>query len=143
MSDQIIEQLLRDPAEPPSAELVNAAIGKRLYAVYVRTITLFDELGLSSEWRYYADSKAWLCKITLKNKTVLWMSIWTKCIKTSFYFTEKTHTGILDLKIDQNVKDVFLSTARIGRLMPLVLDITSRKEIDDLKAIILYKTSLK
>lgn len=76
-------------------------------------------------------------------KTVLWLSAWDGFIKTSFYFTEKTQPGVFELEIAEKIKQDFKQVDKVGKLIPLILDIDSEDRLDDLKKIILYKKSLK
>ncbi|ULQ60863.1 DUF3788 domain-containing protein [Brucepastera parasyntrophica] len=86
-------QLLRDASVFPDGKILESALGKAypVYSEFMDTITS-GEYNLEPEWRYYNDGKAWLCKIQYKKKTVLWLSVWERFFKTSFFFTEKTVT---------------------------------------------------
>ena len=54
-----------------------------------------DDYGLSFDWRFYNDGKAWLGKTVCKKKTILWFSVWESIFMTSFYFMEKARAGIM------------------------------------------------
>ena len=84
-----------------------------------------------------------LCKVVYKKKTVFWLSILKKYIKTTFYFTDKTRQGALELAINENVKQNFEQRTTIGKLIPLVLEIDTVAQLEDLKVIIKYKKGLK
>ena len=137
-------QLLTDKKVFPDQKVIKAALGE-LYSVYeklLKNITS-DEYNLNHEWRTYNDSKAWLCKITYKKKTIIWLSLWEKFIKTTFYFTEKNGLGIKDLKISEKLKTAFFDSKNIGRLKPLIINIKTEKQIKDVLEIVRYKKSLK
>lgn len=137
--------LLRDSEIIPTEEVLENALGKKVFAVYEELTKIITgvEFELAPEWNYYKDGKAWLCKVVYKKKTVFWLSAWENQIKTSFYFTEKTRTGIFDLAIDQKIKQDFDDSKAVGKLCPLILCIETREQLEDLKEIIRYKKGLK
>lgn len=47
------------------------------------------------EWRYYKDGKSWLCKITQKNKTIVWISLWEPFLN---------HVSILQKKAEVDLR---------------------------------------
>jgi hypothetical protein len=136
--------LLRDADIEPTNEVLENALGKNLFGVYSELVeTTSSELGLEYEWRYYKDGHAWLCKVTHKKKTIFWLSVWEKCIKTGFYFTEKTRSGIFDLLIKNEIKHKFENAQPIGKLLPLGLEIDKIDQLKDLMEIIKFKKELK
>ncbi len=136
--------LLREKEIEPTDKVLENVLGKELFIIYQEIIEIFsDEFSLESQWRFYRDGKAWLCKVVYKKKTILWLSIWENYIKTGFYFTEKTGIGVLELDIDNKIKEVFEVAKPIGKLIPLIIDIDQQKQIKDLKKVIRYKKGLK
>ncbi len=136
--------LLRDKEIEPTDEVLENALGKELFTIYQALMQIFaDEFSLELQWRFYNDGKSWLCKVVDKKKTVLWLSVWENYIKTGFYFTEKTRNGVLELDIDETIKETFSATKPVGKLMPLIIDIDQQKQIEDLKRVIKYKKGLK
>lgn len=136
--------LLRDKEIEPTDEVLENALGKKLFTIYQELIQIFaDEFSLELQWRFYNDGKSWLCKVVDKKKTVLWLSVWENYIKTGFYFTGKTRNGVLELDIDETIKETFSATKPVGKLMPLIIDIDQQKQIEDLKRVIKYKKGLK
>ena len=101
------------------------------------------EFELNPEWNYYNDGKAWLCKVSYRKKTVFWLSVWDTGIKTSFYFTEKTRQGVLELAISDEIKQRFRNATLIGKLIPLSMTILKEEHLSDLRKIIHYKKTLK
>lgn len=78
-------QLLRDQHIFPSTEVLKNAL-KESYGVYeelIQTITN-TQYGLTIEWNYYKDGKAWLCKVQYKKKTIFWLSVWDQFFKKEF-----------------------------------------------------------
>jgi hypothetical protein len=136
--------LLNDPTVPPSPEVLQNALGAS-YLMYEKTLAIItgDPYGLIPEWRYYNDGKAWLCKVVFKKKTVFWLSVWDGFFRTVFYFTERHIQGILELEIDDNIKQKLKETETFGKLHPVVLVVNTIEELSDLLKIIEYKKGLK
>ena len=135
---------LKDPNTPPSDEVLANVLGD--------SFTAFDELmktvakppyDLVAEWNYYKDGKAWLCKVQYKKKTVFWLSVWDKYFKTAFYFTEKTKSGVMELDINESIKTDFNQKELTGKLIPLVIDLTGKEQINDVLTLVEYKKKLK
>ncbi|MFZ4726382.1 MAG: DUF3788 family protein [Paludibacter sp.] len=137
--------LLRDSEIFPTAKVLENALGKECYDVYeeLTKIITSAEFDLNPEWNFYKDGKAWLCKVIYKKKTLFWLSIWDKHFKTTFYFTDKTYHGVMELPIDEMIKQRFEQKTAIGKLIPLVLEIDKPEQLEDLKVIINYKKRLK
>ncbi|NDV47097.1 DUF3788 family protein [Paludibacter sp. 221] len=136
-------QLLREPTIEPTDNVLKDALGTAVFDVYKDLLSITAELVLTTEWRYYNDGKAWLCKVVHKKKTVFWLSVWDGFIKTSFFFTEKTRDGVLELPVNDGIKKDFLERKSTGKLLPLILDIDKKEQLADLKEIARYKISLK
>jgi len=137
--------LLRDSGIHPTNEVLENALGKDIFLVYEELIEIITnaEFELKPEWNFYKDGNAWLCKVTYKKKTVFWLSIWEQYIKTGFYFTENTRSGIFSLQINEKIMQDFEETKTVGKLFPLILNIDTKSQLEDLKEIIKYKKSLK
>jgi hypothetical protein len=133
-------QLLKDPDVLPSAEVLEKVLDKK-YPVFREFISNAEseEFKLIPNWRYYKDGKAWLCKITLKKKTVVWLSVWSDCFKLAFYFTEKSGGGIPGLKIDDSIKEFYLNHKPIGKLKPVVVEVKMKSQLVDINTLIKYK----
>lgn len=139
------QMLLRAPNVFPSDEVLQNALGDTVYAVlssFLSTITN-EEYALTLEWRFYNDGKAWLGKVLHKKKTILWLSIWEGSFKTSFFFTEKHLESIAALDIADSIKEDFAKAKPTGRLIAMILDVSSQEQIDDLLKIVRFKKSLK
>lgn len=143
MENQNSKQLLGDPGQIPGEALFREIMNETLFQTYAGLQEIISGTGLSGEWRYYNDGKAWLYKVTLKKKTVAWVSMWEESIKTSFYFTDKNRDGIMDLDIGESVKTTFSQAKPIGKLIPLTLDLKQKEDAEDFRKIAEYKISLK
>lgn len=133
-------QLLTDPDIFPSADALEKVLDKQ-YPVLKEFIGTAESevFKLALNWRYYNDGKAWLCKITLKKKTVIWLSMWSDHFKVAFYFTEKNGAGIPGLKIDDSIKEFYLNHKSIGKLKPLVVEVRKKSQLEDISTLIRYK----
>lgn len=137
-------QLLRDQALFPTRTVLNNALND-VYSIYVtlmNTITQ-TEYGLTHEWRFYNDGKSWLCKVSHKKKTVFWLSAWKGYIQIGFYFTEKHIEAIATLDINEKIKNDFLQTKPIGKLLPMIFKISQEEQLADLLQVVKLKKSLK
>jgi hypothetical protein len=106
------------------------ALGKS-YSVLeeLETQLIQNESVITFNWHYYKDSKGWLCKVSHKKKTVFWLSIWNGFFKTSFFFLERHLESIAALEIDENS---FTIEKEWGKMIPIIFNINSKKQIPDL-----------
>lgn len=138
-------QLLRDKDIFPSPEVLQHALGKRCHAVLEELLDTLtgEDFGLTFEWRFYNDGKAWLGKAVYKKKTIFWLSVWDGYFQTGFYFTEKTRAGVMELEIDDTIKNDFATAEATGKLIPLSLKIDKKRQLKDVLKIVGYKKALK
>ncbi len=136
--------LLNDPDIFPTPEVLAQILGKN-YAILEELIGAMtaDGLGLTVEWRFYKDGKAWLGKACYKKKTIFWLSVWDGFFKTGFYFTEKAKPGVLELPIDETLKSEFAQNQPTGKLIPLPVKVTKKKQIKDVLQLVRCKKELK
>lgn len=134
------QQLLNDPEVEPSDEILQKEFRDwyPVYGEFIRKIQA-EPFLLSPEWKYYKDGKAWLCKISRKKKTVVWLSAWENHFKLGFYFTEKSGSGIPDLEVSSSLKDNYASNKPVGRLKPLVVDVNRTSQLADIYTLLEYK----
>lgn len=135
---------LKDQQIFPTEEVLKNVMSES-YPAYEKLMKIIKdpEYGLEPVWNYYKDGKAWLCKTVYKKKTIFWLSVWEAYFRTVFYFTDKNKAGIDDLEIDEEIKKDFKSGKYIGKLIPLIIEIHSEKQIDDVIKIVEYKKQLK
>lgn len=136
--------LLRNPEEFPSESVLKGALGEVYDALesFIGTVT-GAEYGLTAEWKFYNDGKAWLYKATHRKKTILWLSVWDGFFRASFFFAEKNLDAISASDIPKTVKDEFAGMKPIGRLLPMIFDVTGKEQLDDLLAVVRFKKGLK
>jgi len=136
-----VQMLLRDPEIFPSDKVLKDALGDTVFGVlesFLETVTS-EEYGMTIEWRFYNDGKAWLGKVVHKKKTILWLSAWEGFFKTGFYFTEKHLEAIAALDIPETIKEEFARAKPTGRLIPMVIDVNDKEQLRDLLTVVKFK----
>jgi hypothetical protein len=135
---------LREKEVFPTKEILEKALGESYTALNDLFETISTEkYALVPDWRFYKDGKSWLCNVSYKKKTICWISVWTDFFKVACYFTEKTGIGIQDLNIETKIKNDFRQSKHIGKLIPLVVNVKSNEQLNDVLKIIAYKKKIK
>ncbi len=137
-------QLLRDPKINPTQEIIAEGLGLT-NITYIKFIERLKQININlMDWRYYNDGKAWLSKGeykwvtnrgTNKVKPIFWLSIWNGFFKISFFFSTISRPELLTLPISKETKNLIKEAKPMGKTMryiPIVLDISDDKYIDDL-----------
>jgi len=80
--------ILNDPSVYPD----DAELARHLGRAKTAWDALVEEVGKNPslelvDWKYYRDGKAWLSRVVQKKKTLCWISVWPKCFKVTFYFS--------------------------------------------------------
>ncbi|MCL2164089.1 MAG: DUF3788 domain-containing protein [Oscillospiraceae bacterium] len=146
------QQLLRNPDIEPNSEVIAEGLGVA-YTAYTKFIRELEELyGITlMDWRFYNDSKAWLSKGEYKwttprgankIKPIFWLSIWDGFFKVSFYFSTGVQYELQNLPLSQETKEIIINAKSMGksqRFFPVVLDITSDQQLNDVYAIAQYR----
>ena len=135
--------LLAEGAIYPTDEVLKNVLCESYVVFEELTNKITNDFGLVLEWNYYKDQKAWLCKVLNKKKNIFWLSIWDKFFKATFFFTEKHLEGFSVLDISENIKEDLCLSKPVGKLLPLLLSIDNKEQLDDLLKIITFKKSLK
>ena len=135
-------KIFTDPLVKPENKALEKALGKK-YNLFMDFTDKINEQNLMIEWNYYNDGKSWLGKILYKKKNLCWVSIWNTGFKITFYFTEKTINGIQELEIDDEIKNSAANSKQIGKLIPILLLIGTKKRMNDSIKILEYKKQLK
>jgi hypothetical protein len=135
-------QILTDPDVKPENDILETALGKN-YVLYTEFVKRIGELNLVLEWNYYNDGKSWLCKTLNKKKNICWLSVWNTGFKLTFYFTEKTISGMYDLDIHTEIKNNAKEVKHIGKFYPVIILMKNKKTINDGLKILEYKMSIK
>ncbi|MBK8477808.1 MAG: DUF3788 family protein [Opitutaceae bacterium] len=138
------EKLLTSPDLDLNADNLKNELGRwfSIYETLTETLST-PPYDISPEWRFYRDGGAWICKMTRKEKTVFWISVWKQFLNCGFYFTQRSGDGISDLSIDQSLKSSYANATPVGKLFPLIINLTAKKQLDDLYTVVSYKISQK
>lgn len=102
-----------------------------------------EAAGLTLEWNYYNDGKAWLCKVLSKKKNLAWLVVYQNYFRTTSYFTEKHLDRIANMEITESIKEEFYRTKPSGKLIPMSIVITEKEQVKDALSMILFKKGLK
>lgn len=137
------KHLLREKEVVPTVDILKKELGD-LYPVYEHLIDVVssDAFSLEHQWNWYNDGKAWLCKVTFKKKTILWLSLWEGYFKTGFYFASRHSDKIYQLDISPGLLEDFRNSKPIGKLIPMIVDVSCREQIDDVIKLINFKKGL-
>lgn len=141
MNEFIMEKLLTNPGIFPSKEVLSQILGN-VYSVFeeFEIILTKETYSLTFTWHYYKDSKAWLCKVAHKKKTVFWLSVWDGFFQTSFYFLERHLEGIAALQIDENS---FTLKKEWGKMIPVIFKINNQNQFPDFLKMVEFKKKTK
>lgn len=133
---------LTDSSIFPTEAVLRAALA-RSYAAWKIMMTMIEKKNplISIEWNYYRDGKRWLAKMTLKKKTIAWLSVWEKHFKVTFYFTDKFIPDVLRLPITEELKKIFMDAKKSGSIRPFTVNVSSKKALNDISALIPLKIS--
>jgi hypothetical protein len=132
--------ILNNPDISPDQGILQEALKDRmiLYTDLIGALTSAP-LGLTHEWRYYRDGKAWLCKVVDRKKTILWLSVFDGYFKVAFYFSAKAGEGIGQLAIDDRLKVAFQKAAFIGKVKPLIIHVLDSTQAEDVLCIAAFR----
>lgn len=133
---------LTDPTVIPDDTVLARVLGDSL-AAYRRLLALFDENGLTHEWRYYRDGKAWLCKVKHKARTIVWMSAWDGYVQATVYIPEKHIDGLFALDLPEDEKARLRGAAHVGKSTPCSFDIKTDDVLPTFEKVMRYKMHAK
>jgi len=147
------QQLLRNPGENPTSNVLAQALGDA-YGAYEKFTGGLENHGIELEWRYYTDGKAWLAKGLYtrtgprggQNKTTaFWLSIWDGFFKVSVYVPEKARAGALSLPLDDECKRIIADAKQMGKLkfFPLVFELRSEEMLEAVYTLADFRKNIK
>lgn len=140
--ETINNQELKDKDIFPDAKVIESVIGAS-YPFYLELLALFEENGMSHEWRYYHDGKAWLCKVQKKKKTIIWMSAWPGYMQATVYVPEARIPEIDGLDLSARAKMRIAEAKRVGKSLPCIFEIRDAQAIRDLNTVMQRKMAWK
>jgi hypothetical protein len=137
--DRTIE--LRDKDAFPDEDALAAVLGKG-YPAYRALLEILDDHGISHEWIYYKDVKAWLCKAARKKKTVIWMAACRGYLRATFYVPAAHIEGLYGLDLAEETKTRIRETENTGKSKGATFELRSKAVLKDLKEVMLYKLAI-
>ena len=133
---------LTDESVYPDENVLKRVLG-RSYGAYTNLLNLYKNRGLSLEWRYYKDGKAWLCKVQHKKKVIVWMSAWKGYVQAAIYVPVRILDDVLSLNVSEETKNTIRGTENVGKTRPCIFDIRNKKSIKDFETVMDFKISVK
>lgn len=140
--EQINKIELTDEKIYPDESVLAQVLGDS-FSSYAELRQIIGRLGLTLEWRYYHDGKAWLGKVQQKKKTILWMSAWKGFMKATVYFPDRYTEEICRLEIREETRQRFMNAGRVGKSLPCMFEIRDDDLLEDLETVMKFKISLK
>lgn len=139
------EQVLKDSSIFPSDAVLLQALGESSFNLFksFREVVTGEEYSLVPEWRFFNDGKEWLCKMTYKKKTTLWLSASKGYFCISFHFAERHLEKIATLAISETIKQEFALVKPAGRLVSMIINVYNEEQVADILTIIRFKKKLK
>lgn len=133
---------LTDKAVYPDEAVLRKVLG-RSYSAYCALLELFGRNGMNHEWRYYNDGKAWLCKVQMKKRTIIWMSAWKGYMQVTVYIPEKYLERLYALPVSDETRQKIRATRNVGRSKPCIFEIRNQKVLNDLDKVIQFRIRAK
>ncbi len=138
------QSVLTDKNVFPTDAVIHSHLGRTAplwQAVFEHIRTQHPDV--SAEWRYYNDGKSWLLKVTRKAKTVCWVAVIADAFRMTFYFTDKAEDAILSSSISDGLKEQFTAAKGHGKLRGLTIIFKKKRDVEDAKAMVALKLSIK
>lgn len=126
----------------PDDGVLRGVLGKS-FGAYTALLELFDQNEMTTEWRYYNDGKAWLCKVQRKKRTIVWMSAWKGYMQATIYFPERFLDDIFGLDISDETKEKIRLTKNTGKSRPCIFEIRNKAVLADLSLVMQFKMIAK
>jgi len=133
---------LRDESVYPDEKILKSVLGNS-YLVYCDLLQLYNDNELNSEWRYYKDGKAWLCKVQRKKRTIVWMSAWKGYMTAAIYLPVRLIDQIYALNITEETKKIIEHTKNVGKSKPCIFEIRDKDILKDFMEVMQFKISAK
>ncbi len=133
---------LRDASIYPDNSVLLTILGESFEA-FEDLLSRFKEIDLKSEWRYYKDGKAWLCKVQKKKKTIVWISVWSGFFKAAIYIPLRLLDALLELDIDADLKTKISETKNVGKSKPCIFEIYNMSLLPDFDKVMQFKIKSK
>jgi len=135
--------LLSNPDVFPSSEILSKVLGEKidLYDKALEKIKI--EIPESNpEWNYYKDGKSWLLKVLHSKKTLCWIFVYEKGLKTTFYINGKYEEYIIESNLPEELKKEYLGTKE-KKIRGVSLIVEKEKDLTVLRELVKIKKRAK
>jgi hypothetical protein len=132
-----------DKLRPPNERAVLAALGRAASAFE----KLFEQLqaehpDMSRTYRYYADAKGWLLKVTRRSQTVFWLNMGAGRFRVTFYFPERLTAVLRASELSEERKSQLRKPAT-GKLRSVSITFGPQRGLRDVMTLVALKRTLK
>ncbi len=136
--------ILSDPEVFPDDLLLKSLIGAKMewWNEIVEHTTQHYQ-SVTPVWRYYNDGKQWLFRLLQKKETIFWTSLIDDTFRTTFYFTDKYETRVLESLLPEEVKSEFISAKRYGKLRGITIRMENASDVETVKQLIAIKLQIR
>ncbi len=126
----------------PSDDVIALALGET-HPLYQGLLKVLEKHNIGTEWRYYKDGKAWLCKCQYKKKTIVWLSAFEGYIQAGIYVPLRLLDQIIGVDFSAVQKEKIQSTKNVGKTQPLIFDVKSSEVLVDLEKAVVFKLAAR
>jgi uncharacterized protein DUF3788 len=132
-----------DEKKRPTEASIAGALGKTAEAWRA----LFDRLraehpDLAATWRYYADGKSWLLKVTRGKKMSCWISVAEGAFRVTIYFAERHVQALLESDLSEERK-ADLRRPPGGKLRGVTVRFGPKRGVRDVMVLVGLKERLR
>ncbi|MFH1249912.1 MAG: DUF3788 family protein [bacterium] len=140
MPVETIKPEFHDPSMYADLNLISDAL-KDSFPAYMELCKHLEVHGYEHEWKYYNDGKTWLCKISKKKHTVVWLSAWKGYFKTTVYLQSKYLEEFGSVAIDKEKRESIILGINDRKNIPCTFDIRNIEDLHDLFTVMQFKSA--
>jgi len=123
-------KVLSDPDLYPSEKVLSRVL-KRAHPAFVSLLAFNHQHypQFAERWKYYRDGKSWLMNVSMKKKTLFWLSVGDGFFRVTFYMNTKARELVMKSALGEELKKHV--TTNIGKqLVGLTLHVKTKKDIE-------------
>lgn len=131
--------VLTNPDVAPDEVQIRAALGEAFDAwLGLESDLTKPPFDLVLSWHYFRDG-GWLRKALRGKKNLAWLAVWKDYGTATFYFAARHRAGLVALAIPDALRMQAAEAEMTGRMLPLVIEIRSRADVDAALEVLRYK----
>lgn len=131
--------VLTNPDVAPDEVQIRAALGDAFNAWQGLESALTEPpFGLALSWHYFRDG-GWLRKALRGKRNLAWLAVWKEYATVTFYFASRQRKDLVALPIPDALRTQAAEAEMSGRMLPLVIEIRSRADVDAALEVLRYK----